>query len=184
MIKHVVGSDLPSPVTWEYGALRFAPPPHNSTPGVSADSVLAAYIKTGVFTGALGGREPAAYLASMTSYDRSTTIDPSTGLMVPDTRNELVWLIQYDDVPGLDYPVFFRVSDGQMPSPGASRTPATELPTASIGTGSAAPGGLVTVLVVANAATGKIREVMTGLADAGPEPIPSPQPDVKTAAGH
>jgi hypothetical protein len=86
----IVDHRLAAPFSLSDGQLQLSPPPAGVRPVVSAADALA--IVRGQHD-LPKGRPSSVFLASLTSYARSTTIDPSTAALVPDTTREPVWAV-------------------------------------------------------------------------------------------
>jgi hypothetical protein len=138
---NVADGQLVSPISFEEGNIVLQAP-GGTAPPISAEQALAAFTKTGLYSSELANMSPQTFLAAMTSYARSTKVSED-GRLVPDTRDHLVWIVYFHDVPS--------APSGPGGYPGH---PPKE-----------APPGLEDVLAIDDAQTGQLEDVLTTVAD-------------------
>lgn len=90
---------LTEPVTYDDGALRLAPPEDSYVPKVTSADALSIFASTNLYADATSDKSPSVLLALMTSYEQSSTVDATTGVLLPSTSDKPVWFIKYSGVP-------------------------------------------------------------------------------------
>jgi hypothetical protein len=149
------GGHLEAPFTYGSGSIRFDPPAHGSDAATTSSQAVRAFTATGLYADEADTSRSEVFLASFTSYQKSTSFNQTSGTLVPSTVNELVWVVRCQGVRDIS------VGAGVG---GSTRSPPT---------GDTSPASIHDVIAIVDATRGSVELVISAAPDTEAEAAPT-----------